>query len=113
MSVTFEAEMYISDCYSSPSSVFVNIVYRQAFELAKAAPGPIFGSRGEFDVEKIKQSKHFHFHLSQSNGKGVKEMVMLSLLDEFGDAAMFPVLASFLSLSLYMHCYDLLNEITY
>ncbi|CAH2045256.1 unnamed protein product [Thlaspi arvense] len=48
---------------------------RQAFELAKTAPGPIFGSKGEFDVEKIKQSKHFHFHLSQSNGKGVKEMV--------------------------------------
>lgn len=47
---------------------------RQAFELAKAAPGPIFGSRGDFDVEKIKQSKHFHFHHSQSNGKGVKEM---------------------------------------
>lgn len=51
--------------------------YRQAFELAKTAPGPIFGSKGEFDVEKIKQSKHFHFHLSQPNGKGVKEMVML------------------------------------
>lgn len=47
---------------------------RQAFELAKTAPGPIFGSKGEFDVEKIKQSKHFHFHLSQPNGKGVKEM---------------------------------------
>ncbi|CAH8388432.1 unnamed protein product [Eruca vesicaria subsp. sativa] len=47
---------------------------RRAFELAKTTPGPIFGSRGEFDVEKIKQSKHFHFSLSQSNGKGVKEM---------------------------------------
>ncbi|CAA7046531.1 unnamed protein product [Microthlaspi erraticum] len=47
---------------------------RKAFELAKTAPGPIFGSKGNFDVEKIKQSKHFHFDISQSNGKGVKEM---------------------------------------
>ncbi|KAH0852327.1 hypothetical protein HID58_090857 [Brassica napus] len=47
---------------------------RQAFELAKTAPGPIFGSKGEFDVEKIKQSKHFHFHHSHSNRKGIKEM---------------------------------------
>ncbi|XP_019085946.1 PREDICTED: fidgetin-like protein 1 [Camelina sativa] len=47
---------------------------RKAFELAKAAPGPIFCSKGEFDVEKIKQSKHFGYHLSQYNGNGVKEM---------------------------------------
>ncbi|ESQ32767.1 hypothetical protein EUTSA_v10003791mg [Eutrema salsugineum] len=47
---------------------------RKAFELAKTAPCPIFGSKGEFDVEKIKQSKYFHFHFSQSNGNGVKEM---------------------------------------
>lgn len=58
-------------------------VYRKAFELAKTAPGPIFGSKGNFDVEKIKQSKHFHFHLSQSNGKGVKERVMLLLTASF------------------------------
>ncbi|CAN8266288.1 unnamed protein product [Cochlearia groenlandica] len=45
---------------------------RQAFDLAKTAPGPVFGSKGNFDVEKIKQSKHFH--LSHFNGKGVKEM---------------------------------------
>lgn len=51
-------------------------VSRHAFELAKTAPGPIFGSKGEFDVEKIKQSKHFRALLHQSNGKGVKEMVM-------------------------------------
>ncbi|VVB14216.1 unnamed protein product [Arabis nemorensis] len=47
---------------------------RKAFELAKTAPGPIFGSKGEFYVEKIKQSKHFCALLHQSNGKGVKEM---------------------------------------
>ncbi|KAL1210119.1 ATPase family AAA domain-containing protein FIGL1 [Cardamine amara subsp. amara] len=47
---------------------------RLAFELAKTAPGPIFGRKDDFDVEKIKQSKHFHFPLSQSNGKGAKEM---------------------------------------
>ncbi|XP_010514399.1 PREDICTED: fidgetin-like protein 1 [Camelina sativa] len=47
---------------------------RKAFELAETAPGPIFGSKGEFDVEKIKQSKHFGYHLSQSNGNCVKEM---------------------------------------
>ncbi|XP_023638540.1 ATPase family AAA domain-containing protein FIGL1 [Capsella rubella] len=47
---------------------------RKAFELAKTAPGPIFGRKGGFDVEKIKQSRHFGFQLSQSNEKGVKEM---------------------------------------
>lgn len=52
-------------------------VSRKAFELAKTAPGPIFGSKSGFDVEKIKQSKHFGFHLSQSYGKGVKALVML------------------------------------
>lgn len=52
-------------------------VSRKAFELAKTAPGPIFGSKSGFDVEKIKQSKHFGFHLSQSYGKGVKVLVML------------------------------------
>jgi len=53
------------------------VVSRKAFELANTAPGAIFGSKGGFDVEKIKQSKYFGFHVSQSNGKGVKEMVML------------------------------------
>lgn len=52
-------------------------VSRKAFELAKTAPGPIFGSKGEFDVEKIKQSKHFSALLHQSNRKGVKDTVML------------------------------------
>nr|AJW67350.1 FIGL1 [Arabidopsis thaliana] len=49
---------------------------RKAFELANTAPGAIFGSKGGFDVEKIKQSKYFGFHVSQSNGKGVKEMLI-------------------------------------
>ncbi|KFK33635.1 hypothetical protein AALP_AA5G039300 [Arabis alpina] len=47
---------------------------RKAIELAKTAPGSIFGNKCEFDVEKIKQSKHFCALLHQSNGKGVKEM---------------------------------------
>ncbi|CAN8253749.1 unnamed protein product [Cochlearia groenlandica] len=47
---------------------------RKAFQLAKTEPGSIFGRNGDFDVERIKQSKYFRFHLSQSNEKNVKEM---------------------------------------
>ncbi|EOA25231.1 hypothetical protein CARUB_v10018544mg [Capsella rubella] len=58
----------------TPLSLFRFEVFWKAFELAKTAPGPIFGRKGGFDVEKIKQSRHFGFQLSQSNEKGVKEM---------------------------------------
>ncbi|XP_010528165.1 PREDICTED: fidgetin-like protein 1 [Tarenaya hassleriana] len=47
---------------------------RRAFELAKTAPGIVFSNQGEFDVEKIKQSKYFCALLQQPNGKSSKEM---------------------------------------
>ncbi|GMY13090.1 ATPase family AAA domain-containing protein FIGL1 [Fagus crenata] len=44
---------------------------RRAFEQAKKTPGSVFGTSGEIDIEKIKQSKYFRALLQQSNGKSV------------------------------------------
>lgn len=65
------------EIFGVPFYIVLLVVSRKAFELANTAPGPIFGNKGGFDVEKIKQSKHFGYHLNQFNGEGVKEMVML------------------------------------
>ena len=52
------------------------IFFRKAFELAKKSPGCVFGTRGDIDVEKIKQSKYFRAILQQPNGVSGKGLVM-------------------------------------
>ncbi|KAE8021335.1 hypothetical protein FH972_007233 [Carpinus fangiana] len=47
---------------------------RRAFEQANKVPGRVFGTGGEIDVEKIKQSKYFRSLLQQSNGKTVNDL---------------------------------------
>ncbi|KAM6549588.1 hypothetical protein CsatB_021264 [Cannabis sativa] len=46
----------------------------KAFELAKKAPTCVFGSRGDIDTEKIKQSKYFRALIQQSNGITLNEL---------------------------------------
>ncbi|KAF4397477.1 hypothetical protein G4B88_027217 [Cannabis sativa] len=47
---------------------------RKAFELAKKAPTCVFGSRGDIDTEKIKQSKYFRALIQHSNGITLNEL---------------------------------------
>ncbi|KAL4653117.1 hypothetical protein ACB092_01G279300 [Castanea dentata] len=47
---------------------------RRAFEQAKKAPGCVFGTKGEIDIGRIKQSKYFRALLQQSNIKAENEL---------------------------------------
>uniref|UniRef100_A0A803QL39 AAA+ ATPase domain-containing protein n=1 Tax=Cannabis sativa TaxID=3483 RepID=A0A803QL39_CANSA len=47
---------------------------RKAFELAKKAPTCVFGSRGDIDTEKIKQSKYIRALIQHSNGITLNEL---------------------------------------
>ncbi|CAL8142788.1 unnamed protein product [Prunus armeniaca] len=48
---------------------------RKAFEQAKKAPECVFGTNGDIDIEKIKQSKYFQALLHQSNnGRVVNDL---------------------------------------
>lgn len=48
---------------------------RKAFEQAKKDPGFVFGTKGDIDIGKIKQSKYFQALLQQSNnGKVVNDL---------------------------------------
>ncbi|PQP94508.1 fidgetin-like protein 1 [Prunus yedoensis var. nudiflora] len=48
---------------------------RKAFEQAKKAPGYVFGTNGDIDIEKVKQSKYFQALLHQSNnGRVVNDL---------------------------------------
>ena len=53
--------------------------FSRAFEQAKKAPGCVFGTRGEIDIGRIKQSKYFRALLQQSNIKAENELVLCSL----------------------------------
>ncbi|KAL5581367.1 hypothetical protein UlMin_013809 [Ulmus minor] len=46
---------------------------RKAFEQAKKAQGRVFGTRGDIDMEKIKQSKYFRALVQQPNQMAVDE----------------------------------------
>ncbi|XP_028963471.2 ATPase family AAA domain-containing protein FIGL1 isoform X1 [Malus sylvestris] len=48
---------------------------RKVFEQAKKAPGCVFGTNGDIDIEKIKQSKYFQALLQQSSsGRAVNDL---------------------------------------
>lgn len=50
---------------------------RKAFELAKKAPGCVFSTRVDIDIEKIKQSKYFRALVQQPRGMSVNELVLI------------------------------------
>ncbi|KAL5186899.1 ATPase family AAA domain-containing protein FIGL1 [Glycine soja] len=48
---------------------------RQAFEQAKKSPGRIFGTTGDIDIEKIRNSKYFQALVKQSKEKDENQLV--------------------------------------
>ncbi|KAK9272382.1 hypothetical protein L1049_002753 [Liquidambar formosana] len=47
---------------------------RQVFDEAKRGPGPVFSRSGDFDIEKIKQSKYFRALLQQSKERAGEQL---------------------------------------
>lgn len=47
----------------------------QAFEQAKKSPGRIFGTTGDIDIEKIRNSKYFQALVKQSKEKDENQLV--------------------------------------
>lgn len=55
--------------------IFLLCSFSQAFEQAGRVPGHVFGTRGDIDIEKIKQSKYFRALLQKSKRGAANELV--------------------------------------
>ena len=72
----FSITLYVTLIFHADDSV--QYIFSRAFDQAGRAAGQIFCKKGDVDIEKIKQSKHFRALLKQYNEKAANELVLNS-----------------------------------